>query len=42
MRRMAGDLIRAWNQFWFGTHPTAVQRIGMARTFAKASDEVAR
>jgi STE24 endopeptidase len=32
----------AWNQFWFGTHPTAVQRIGMARTFAKASDEVAR
>ena len=32
----------AWNQFWFGTHPTAVQRIGMARTFAKAPDEVAR
>lgn len=25
----------AWEQFWFGTHPTTLQRIGMARAMAK-------
>ncbi len=28
----------AWDQFWFGSHPTAVQRIGMARTLETADD----
>jgi STE24 endopeptidase len=28
----------AWVQLWFGSHPTAVQRIGMARTLEKAYD----
>ena len=32
----------AWDQFWFGSHPTAVQRIGMARTLEKMDDEGAR
>jgi STE24 endopeptidase len=31
-----------WDQLWFGSHPTPVQRIGMARTLAKAYDEGAR
>lgn len=31
-----------WDQLWFGTHPTPVQRIGMARTLAKVFDEGAR
>lgn len=28
----------AWDQFWFGTHPTPLQRIGMARTMAGVYD----
>ena len=31
-----------WDQLWFGTHPTPVQRIGMARALAKVFDEGAR
>lgn len=25
----------AWSQFWFGSHPTVLQRIGMAEAFAR-------
>jgi STE24 endopeptidase len=26
----------AWSQFWFGSHPTTVQRIGIARALEHA------
>ena len=27
----------AWSQFWFGSHPTTVQRIGLARALERRS-----
>ena len=31
VRSLADPSPPAWSQFWFGSHPTAVQRIGLAR-----------
>lgn len=31
LRRLADPTPPAWSQFWFGTHPTTLQRIGLAR-----------
>lgn len=30
VRRLADPTPPAWSQFWFGTHPTTLQRVGMA------------
>jgi STE24 endopeptidase len=33
LRSLSDPTPPAWSQFWFGSHPTTLQRIGMARTF---------
>lgn len=36
VRSLADSAPPAWSQFWFGSHPTAVQRIGLARGWERA------
>jgi STE24 endopeptidase len=31
----------AWSQLWFGSHPTSVQRIAIARQLSPTNDEAA-
>jgi STE24 endopeptidase len=33
LRSLSDPTPPAWSQFWFGSHPTTLQRIGMARAF---------
>jgi STE24 endopeptidase len=34
LRSLADPTPPAWSQFWFGSHPTTLRRIGMARDMA--------
>ncbi|MGY2874558.1 STE24 endopeptidase [Marmoricola sp. URHA0025 HA25] len=34
LRSLSDPTPPAWSQFWFGSHPTALQRVGMARSVA--------
>ena len=35
LRSLADPTPPRWSQFWFGSHPTVLQRIGMARQFGR-------
>lgn len=35
LRALADPTPPAWRQFWFGSHPTTLQRIGMAKVFVR-------
>jgi STE24 endopeptidase len=37
LRSLSDPTPPAWSQFWFGSHPTTLQRIGMAEGFVGAS-----
>ena len=37
LRSLSDPTPPAWSQFWFGSHPTTLQRIGMAEQFASRS-----
>lgn len=38
LRSMADPTPPRWSQFWFGSHPTALQRIGMAEELARRAN----
>lgn len=37
LRRLADPTPPAWSQLWFGTHPTTLERIGLAQELARLS-----
>ncbi len=38
IRALSDDDPPAWSQFWFGSHPTVLQRIGLARALERARE----
>jgi len=40
LRSIADPTPPAWSQLWFGSHPTVLQRIGMARRLEELSQPV--
>ncbi|HET8587170.1 MAG TPA: M48 family metalloprotease, partial [Candidatus Limnocylindria bacterium] len=39
VRSLADPTPPAWRQWWFGTHPTTLQRIGMAEAMKRAHEK---
>jgi STE24 endopeptidase len=39
LRSLADPTPPAWSQFWFGSHPTVLQRIGLAEAMGGVDDE---
>jgi STE24 endopeptidase len=37
LRSLADPTPPAWSQFWFGSHPTTLQRIGMAEAMSSSN-----
>jgi STE24 endopeptidase len=36
LRSLADPTPPAWSQFWFGSHPTVLQRLGLPRSLERA------